>query len=142
MKVIKLASGLKRHHKEDYYRVEMFFDSINSEANWQPIAISSSSQPWRDQSYLSLLIVVQYHKTKLPAALRKAPAMATTLAHDFCDLTRVLLQRHSRWAFKSTREKHQRVLNAAARVGSDTRNYDSAISCTTSCAGSTAGAVV
>jgi len=42
----------------------------------------------------------------------------------FCDVTRGLLQRHSRWGIHVCTHKLQRVMNAAARVVSDTRKYD------------------
>jgi len=42
----------------------------------------------------------------------------------FCDVTRGLLYHHSRWGIEVYRDKLQRVMNAAARVVSDTRKYD------------------
>jgi len=46
-------------------------------------------------------------KPKLPAALLKAHALATYVGPRFCDVTRGLLQRHSRWASKSTTDNQR-----------------------------------
>jgi len=60
----------------------------------------------------------------------------------FCDITRRLLQRHSRWGIQIYHNKLQRVMNAAARVVSDSRKYDRGLTsllheCTTNCTGLT-----